>query len=305
MNEKIAIIFAHGFSGDDLDAICKSRLDKGVESYNKKLFSHFIVTAAHTNSKGKPLYELSKEYLLKNNVPETAILCEKHAFSTWHEIRNVYSILDKFNPSEVFLVSSEWDRTRVVEVFKSFYGSKYVFTFIPSDLNDTSPELELSEKNKLIRDLSRIKGKDGLYLLPASEKDSKDIFDWRTDAYARQQFFHTEEIDFKDHDVWFKRKLEDPLSRIYMIKKDNDSVGMIRLDNEEGKHIISINMNPTSRGKGYGSLGLALLSFEFPPGTILHAEVKNSNVPSLKLFSSQGFSVIIETPEKHVFEKTV
>lgn len=302
----VAVVFAHGFSGDDLDEEYKSRLDAAVELYSKKLSNYFIVTAGHANSKGVYLFELSKDYLISKGIPKNSISCELRAFSTWQEIRNIYSILDYLKPSKVLLVSSDYHLPRLSELFKNFYGLNYVFSSIACNYKELQ-DFTTSEKTKLERDLLRLNGVDGFSLLPVSEKDSKIILDWRNDPITREQSLTSEEISFEQHDPWFKKKLLDATFRMFLIKKNNVDLGMVRLDyfKEQNVYQVGINVAPNARGQGVGKYGLKLLSFEVPQGSKLIAEVKQSNIASIKAFESQGFSSKDKTKDPILFEKIV
>jgi len=133
----------------------------------------------------------------------------------------------------------------------------------------------------------------------ATENDSKDIWEWRTNSLTRRMFKDSGYVCWADHHIWYKKSLADPNRYIYVgFLADGAKVGVCRFDIDEINHVaeVSINLNPTHRGRG---LSLSLLTeslFAFSTHRIvnLSAKIKKKNIPSVKCFSRAGFNMVKE-----------
>ena len=97
----------------------------------------------------------------------------------------------------------------------------------------------------------------------ARHNDSKDNFEWRNDELTRQMSHTSEIIEWENHSRWFSSSL-DSKSRILLICEDDcsEKIAIIRFDISESNSVISINLNPTQRGKGLAKSCL-IRSIEF------------------------------------------
>lgn len=128
----------------------------------------------------------------------------------------------------------------------------------------------------------------------AEKNDCSDIFEWRNNELTRNMSKNSEFIDWKDHVRWFSNSL-DSESRILLICEDNQNnkIGCIFFDISESNALISINLNPTQRGKGFAksclNRSIEFFSKEFIEIKNLIAEIKEENIASQKIFMSVGF----------------
>lgn len=133
----------------------------------------------------------------------------------------------------------------------------------------------------------------------ASELDSRDLFEWRNDPHTRAVSLSTNEVTWEDHERWFSATLANPARHIFICKAildgADESIGMVRFDlNEVGASAeVSINVNPSARGRGFGAQTLiagidAFLSGE-PDVRQLSAQIRESNVASVAIFTKVGF----------------
>jgi RimJ/RimL family protein N-acetyltransferase len=128
----------------------------------------------------------------------------------------------------------------------------------------------------------------------AEEHDSKDIFEWRNDRVTREMSHSSELIPWRNHSKWFSSSL-DLKSRTLLICEDDlgEKIAMIRFDTSETNSVISINLNPSQRGKGLAqSCLVGSISF-FSKENIeiknFTAEIKEGNIASQKIFLGVGF----------------
>jgi RimJ/RimL family protein N-acetyltransferase len=148
-----------------------------------------------------------------------------------------------------------------------------------------------------------------LVLKRAEEKDVDLLFDWINDPIVREQSFSAEMITYKDHVQWFEKKKDDPYCYLYIAYIDHIAVGMIRFDIKDKISTISYLVDKMQRGRGVGTAiiqnGLeAFLSGSLFHGEI-HAEVKMSNVASIKIFEKLDFLGEIKNENTIRFKKII
>ena len=118
-----------------------------------------------------------------------------------------------------------------------------------------------------------------VFLRKATIEDAEDILRWRNDPTTRANSFTKDEISLLSHVNWFKRKLEDANSHIFILMDEDQKVGNIRVDVTDGVGEISYMIAPESRGKGYGKKIIALAEEEMRKGV---SEVKTLIAFTLK-----------------------
>lgn len=128
----------------------------------------------------------------------------------------------------------------------------------------------------------------------AKKKDCKDIFKWRNNQITREMSHTSEVINWDKHYEWYCNSL-DMESRILLICENscNEKIALVSFNISELKAVISINLNPTQRGKGLGRLCLTksieVFYIEFSEIKNLLAEIKKENIASKKIFLAAGF----------------
>ncbi len=134
-----------------------------------------------------------------------------------------------------------------------------------------------------------------LTMRAATHEDSRDIWAWRNDPEVRKQMFSKEVIPFSSHQKWFKQKLEDGQSIIYVFEDQGQTkVGQVRFDMEDDNTAsVSVNLNPQFIGRGWGTEIItqatqALLNANSDISTV-QAEVLKDNTVSQKVFSKAGY----------------
>ena len=151
-------------------------------------------------------------------------------------------------------------------------------------------------KGKLLQDKQII-------IRPATADDSARLLLWRNDPVTRENSLTTEPVSKDNHEQWFSSTLQREDRVIYIAdisstSNQQDSCGMCRFDiSQDGKSaVVSINLNPQYRGEGL-SLPILMRSIgafaqQFQGITILDAEIRESNLPSIHIFSQAGFAKI-------------
>ena len=151
-------------------------------------------------------------------------------------------------------------------------------------------------KNARFRDrdslIAEVVIKRKITLRKAKISDSKTIWKWRNDQLTRSMFINKDFIEYKDHLKWFKSKLKNKNSFIFIGQAFEKNVGMVRIDVNKNIGEISININPRFRGI---SLSETLLTDSIKafrkkkPNCELIADIDKKNTASIKIFSSIGF----------------
>ena len=135
-----------------------------------------------------------------------------------------------------------------------------------------------------------------LYLRPLFPDDSDLLYRWANDPEIRNASFHPDPIPRASHEQWFAARLADSAS-LFHIGEDTAGkpVGQVRYAMEGNRAILSINVDPARKGRGWGR---ELLYFStrtlFRERNIeaVDAFVRLNNSPSLRLFEQAGFESI-------------
>lgn len=148
-----------------------------------------------------------------------------------------------------------------------------------------------------------------------NQNDLEDLFEWRNNYESRKQFFKKNKITLKEHQKWFEESIKNPNKEFFIGELSGIKLGVCRFDflEKENYSEVSININPTERGKGYGKqlLNYALNIYLSKKKRILIAKIKEDNIPSIKIFTSLGFLLTrkvegvihMEFTEKLIFKK--
>lgn len=148
----------------------------------------------------------------------------------------------------------------------------------------------------------------------AQLSDAALLFRWANDAQVRTNAINRERIRWVDHDLWYRRKMESPLSFIYILELDNVPVGQIRFDLcASGRLLIDYSIDYRFRGQGLGrqiiNHGIGTVRNMFPSSMVFRAEVLRDNTASFKVLKSEGFNEIgerqIENRQFVIFEKAI
>jgi RimJ/RimL family protein N-acetyltransferase len=133
---------------------------------------------------------------------------------------------------------------------------------------------------------------------PATADDARMTWEWANDPDSRAASFSSDPIPWENHHQWFQRRIasNDP---VWISRAGGEAIGLIRFDTaDKGIHTISINLSPSSRGRGWSALVIARAVAAFRndyPNALIHAWIKPSNEASRRAFARAGFRQEIET----------
>lgn len=126
--------------------------------------------------------------------------------------------------------------------------------------------------------------------------DLRILFDWANDSLSRKNSINQQVINFDDHTSWFKKQTSQDDFNFYILKIfDSIAVGMIRFDEmANNEYLLNYSIDKYYRGFGIGKIivkkGLDFLKKRTKnKGVKIVAYVKQSNVPSIKIFKKLSF----------------
>lgn len=134
-----------------------------------------------------------------------------------------------------------------------------------------------------------------LRIRPACKDDARMLFEWANDPIVRNSAYSTDFIPWETHLAWFDKKLNSPLSRIFIGYIDNTPVGQVRFDfppDKESEAVIDVSVASGHRGMGIGSALLEAAIKKLRDSSKvsnLKAEVKKGNYASARIFVKNGF----------------
>ena len=130
----------------------------------------------------------------------------------------------------------------------------------------------------------------------ATEADSKEIFEWRNDELTRQMSHTSEVVEWEGHRRWFENSLSSQC-RLLLICEGifSEKIAIVRFDLEADDALVSINLSPNQRGKGFAkdclSSSIDYISKKYKDLQYLMAEIKEINLASQKTFLGVGFEL--------------
>ena len=130
----------------------------------------------------------------------------------------------------------------------------------------------------------------------ADNSDSFDIFEWRNDPISCQMFVSNKKVTLEEHKKWIESSLSNPLRKIYIGILKDEKVGICRfdIDSKLTSAEVSINLNPTMRGKNlsYQLLSESIKTYKKTNQIRLTATIKKENKASLIIFQKCSFSIV-------------
>ncbi|MBC7952778.1 MAG: UDP-2,4-diacetamido-2,4,6-trideoxy-beta-L-altropyranose hydrolase [Rhodospirillaceae bacterium] len=137
-----------------------------------------------------------------------------------------------------------------------------------------------------------------LRLRRAGWDDSDDLLAWRNDPQTRATARNTGLVPVENHLAWLTAVLADPNRLLLVGEQAGEKVGTIRFDRQdEDSWEVSITVAPSARGRGMGNRLLAAgiaIQPKLLDGGVLLATVGTGNMPSRRIFETNGFTLVDE-----------
>lgn len=137
-----------------------------------------------------------------------------------------------------------------------------------------------------------------LYLREAVKADIDLLYRWANDSEVRKNAFHTEQIPYDTHKVWFENVLKDRnvLQYIFIEKHQGmtKEIGQIRLSLDKDRAVIGYSIAEDMRGKGFGTRMVQMAEEKLREVrkeiAVFAAQVKYENKASAKVFEKCGYT---------------
>lgn len=127
----------------------------------------------------------------------------------------------------------------------------------------------------------------------ANFDDLLTYFHWANEPETRKQAVHPDFIDLETHTKWFERKIASPVDFLFIFEINQQPVGQVRFELDQGKYLISFSVDIHFRGKGLGTIlikmALEALQQELGHRPKVKAYVKPTNTASLHVFRQNSF----------------
>lgn len=146
-----------------------------------------------------------------------------------------------------------------------------------------------------------------LTLTKATEEDCRFLYELRNEEDVRKNSFQTETFSYESHVVWYKEKLGDKQTQIYVLKQNGVNIGQVRVDLHGLNGEISYAICPKARGYGYAKWMLGCLEERLREQAFcrkLTAEVKRENIASQKIFEGLSYTST-STDYGYIYEKEI
>lgn len=145
-----------------------------------------------------------------------------------------------------------------------------------------------------------------IVLRPATENDMALLFDWvnRSDSLDNK-LATLEPISWTRHQAWFRERLADTDTALWMVGRQGEIIGQVRLQRRAGRLEVDIYIVAAARGTGVGETSLAKaaqVARQRWPGVALLARVKPANLASRRLFLAAGYTLVGDAAEQVVYE---
>lgn len=146
-----------------------------------------------------------------------------------------------------------------------------------------------------------------LTLTRATEEDCRFLYDLRNEEDVRKNSFQTETFSYESHVAWYKEKLGDKQTQIYVLKQDGENIGQARVDLHGVDGEISYALCQKARGYGYAKWMLRCMEDRLREQAFcrkMTAEVKRENIASQKIFEGLSYSSV-STDYGYIYEKEI
>ncbi len=131
-----------------------------------------------------------------------------------------------------------------------------------------------------------------LVLRPVNRKDEKLLFEWANDPVVRQGSFNQEAISYTDHKIWFKKRLNNEQTRMWIMEDSGIPCGLVRIEKSDDKAMLHYLVAASHRGKKMASRLLTMsleATCEEWPGVNVLAYTLPNNEASHKSLLGAGF----------------
>ena len=120
----------------------------------------------------------------------------------------------------------------------------------------------------------------------------KLYYNWVNEPQVRKNSCDSKKhISWHSHKNWFRKKIQDKSSTLYVFEKKDVEAGQVRFEKQNKIVRINFSICKKFRGCGLGKkmLTMAIRKYKLSKSITFIGEVKTKNLPSIKIFKSLGF----------------
>ncbi len=136
-------------------------------------------------------------------------------------------------------------------------------------------------------------------IVAAVQEDERFYWEVNNDEGVRAQSLRPEPIPFESHQAWFRARVGEHTSRLYVVYCGEDRCGVSRLDASDvaGQMWISLAIDRAFRGRGLASTIITLTAAcaSALGASMVRAHVRPTNVASARAFARAGFNEVLHT----------
>lgn len=157
------------------------------------------------------------------------------------------------------------------------------------------PSIDRNAKERFLSSFISLANEFDIKCRKAGTEDVDTYFLWANSEAVRANAINSEIIDYNDHIKWFKLKINNSQSFLYIFELGNSAIGQVRFDKSDSYYIVDYSLDENFRGKGYGTLilklGLEQLLKDCKNNKHLKikAQVKRNNKASCRVFENFNF----------------
>ena len=141
-------------------------------------------------------------------------------------------------------------------------------------------------------------------LRPATAADSTRLREWRNDPETIAASLSGRGVEPEEHETWVTRVLDDPAERLYIVEREGEPIGQVRLQRHEDETLeLHIGLVAEARGQGLGREALKL-AWQEAGGEPVTARVLRDNERSLRAFAAAGFYERTRDEREVLLERT-
>lgn len=151
----ILVLGAPNSDEGELSEIATNRLDAAIRFYANNPAFNIICTGGfgpHFNTTSTPHAEYAKKYLIKKDVPETAILEYLLSKNTVEDAMLAKPLVEKYNPRNIVVITSDFHMKRASLIFRHvFENYNLIFVEAASTLDIVTLEKLVVHELKAIQ----------------------------------------------------------------------------------------------------------------------------------------------------------
>ena len=140
----------------------------------------------------------------------------------------------------------------------------------------------------------KLESEKHLQIRKATSTDMDLLFKWVNDPDERKNAVNSSLISYKEHCLWFSKKITSENTYIWILEQSGIPTGQIRFDIDNNIATLSYFIDREYRRKGFG-LAIVRLGIERVKinNLVIRAIVRKQNIASCKIFEYLNFNKVV------------